>query len=92
MVKQTVLKELISEFEEIKKTKCKTLQEVIFFDGVLAIIEGKYLEKEKEQIKQAYLQGDEDGFYSTESQADYEIEGRSDYVSEKYFQSAYGQS
>jgi hypothetical protein len=92
MSKQTVLQELISEFEEIKKTKCKTLQEVIFFDGVLAIIEAKYLDKEKQQIKDAYLQGDEDGFHSTESQADYEIESRSDYVSEQYFQSVYGQS
>jgi hypothetical protein len=43
----TVIQELISEFEEIKKTKCKTLQEVIFFNGVLSIIEGKYLKKEQ---------------------------------------------
>ena len=50
----TVIQELISEFEEIKKTKCKTLQEVIFFDGVLAIIEGKYLKKEQEQDKNKY--------------------------------------
>lgn len=50
----TAVQELISEFEEIKKTKCKTLQEVMFFDGVLAIIEGKYLEKEKQQIIDAY--------------------------------------
>jgi folate-dependent tRNA-U54 methylase TrmFO/GidA len=92
MSKQTVLQELISEFEEIKKTKCKTLQEVIFFDGVLAIIEAKYLDKEKQQIKDAYSQGDEDGFHSTESQSDYEIEGRSGYLSEQYFQSVYGQS
>ena len=47
---KTAIQELISEFENIKETKCKTLQEVIFFDGVLAIIEGKYIEKEKEQI------------------------------------------
>jgi len=50
MSRPTVLQELISEFEEIKKTKCNTLQEVIFFDGVLAIIEGKYLAKEREQL------------------------------------------
>ena len=50
------------------------------------------LEKEKSQIKDAYLQGDEDGFHSTESQSDYEIEGRSDYVSEQYFNSIYGAS
>ena len=47
------------------------------------------LEKEKQQIKDAYIQGDEDGFHSTESQADYEIEGRSDYLSEKYFNSIF---
>ena len=47
---------------------------------------------ERQQIKDAYLQGDEDGFHSTESQFDYEIEGRSDYVSEQYFNSVYGQS
>jgi len=47
---KTVLQELIKEFETIKETKCKTLQEVVFFDSVLAIIEGKYLEKEKAQL------------------------------------------
>jgi hypothetical protein len=54
----TVIQELISEFEEIKKTKCKTLQEVIFFDGVLAIIEGKYLKKEQEQEKNKFSEED----------------------------------
>jgi hypothetical protein len=60
----TVIQELISEFEEIKKTKCKTLQEVIFFNGVLSIIEGKYLKKEQdknkyseEDLKEAFYQG-----------------------------------
>ena len=52
----------------------------------------KAIEMEKQQIKDAYSQGDEDGFHSTEGQADYEIEGRSDYLSEQYFQSVYGQS
>ena len=47
------------------------------------------LEKEKQQIKEAYIQGDEDGFHSIESQSDYEIEGRSDYVAEKYFNSIF---
>lgn len=47
------MQELIEEFEIIKTTKCKTLQEMIFFDGILAIIESKYLEKEKEQIIEA---------------------------------------
>jgi uncharacterized protein YfbU (UPF0304 family) len=57
----TTLQELIKEFEDIKQTKCKTLQEVMFFDGVLAIIEGKYIEKEKEQIIQAFLKGKFEG-------------------------------
>lgn len=47
---QTTIQELIKELEGIKETKCKTLQEVVFFDGVLAIIEGKYLEKEKNNL------------------------------------------
>lgn len=54
MSKQTAIQQMISEFEEIKKTKCKTLQELMFFDGVLAIIEAKYLEMEKQNIIDAY--------------------------------------
>ena len=54
---KTAMQELIEEFEIIKTTKCKTLQEMIFFDGILAIIESKYLEKEKEQIINAYTNG-----------------------------------
>lgn len=53
------MQEMIEEFEIIKTTKCKTLQEMIFFDGVLAIIESKYLEKEKEQIQKAFSDGQE---------------------------------
>lgn len=49
------MQELIEEFEIIKTTKCKTLQEMIFFDGILAIIESKYLEKEKEQMLNFYM-------------------------------------
>lgn len=64
------------------------------FDASIKVSEicseiNKLLEKEKQQIKDAYLQGDEDGFHSTESMADYEIECRSDYVSEKYYTSVY---
>lgn len=58
---KTAMQELINEFENIKQTKCKTLQEVIFFDGVLSIIESKYLEKEKQQIMDAFIAGDERG-------------------------------
>ena len=57
----TVLQELIKEFEEIKKTNCKTMQEMMFFDGVLAIIEGEYIEKEREQIIQSFLKGKFEG-------------------------------
>jgi hypothetical protein len=53
----TTIKELIKEFENIKLTKCKTIQEMMFFDGVLAIIEGKYIEKEKEQMITCFLSG-----------------------------------
>lgn len=47
---KTMLQELVSELTEIKETKCKTIIEMFFFDGVLSIIESKYLEKEEIQI------------------------------------------
>ena len=50
---KTALTQLIEEFTLIKTTKCKSLQEVMFFDGVLAIIEAKYLPIEKQQIVDA---------------------------------------
>ena len=53
--KQTAMQRLISELEDIKQTKCKTLQEVVFFDGVLAIIESKYLPEERKEIETAKL-------------------------------------
>jgi hypothetical protein len=43
------------------------------------------LEKERQQIIDAYIQGDEDGYHSIVSQSDYEIEGRSEYLGEKYY-------
>jgi len=48
---KTVIQELISEFETIQEKHCKTLQERIFFDGVISIIEAKYIEKERQQIE-----------------------------------------
>ena len=73
----TTVQELISEFEEIKKTKCKTVQEVMFFDGVLAIIEGKYLEKEKQQII--------DACYFGSQNLPYEVKDKSEqYYNEKF--------
>lgn len=71
---KTVIQELIEELENIKNTKCKTLQEMIFFDGVLAIIESKYLEKEKNQIINAYnqdLYGSINGNHKFNDGADY---------------------
>lgn len=47
------------------------------------------LEKERQQIEEAYKQGDEDGFHSTESVSDYEIEGPSDYLASNYFNQTY---
>lgn len=57
---KTAIRELISEFEAIKKT-CNTVQETFFFDGVLAIIESKYLDKEKQIIINAFNQGYREG-------------------------------
>ncbi len=49
---KSLLQELIEELEVFKNTRCKSMQEVIFFDGVLAIIESKYLQREYEQASQ----------------------------------------
>ena len=43
------------------------------------------LQMEREQIEEAYKQGDEDGYHSTESQSDYEAEGRSKCIAEQYY-------
>lgn len=52
---KTAIQELISKLEEIKNTNCKTLHEVVFFDGVLAVIEAEnYIQKEKQQIVNAF--------------------------------------
>lgn len=47
------------------------------------------LQMEREQIEEAYKQGDEDGFHSTESQSDYELEGRSSYLASQYYTQTY---
>jgi hypothetical protein len=87
MSKQTVLQELRFFVSDGLNDYDESIKVSEIWDKI-----NQLLEKEKQQIKDAYSQGDEDGFHSTESQADYEIEGRSDYVSEQYFQSVYGQS
>ena len=49
--------------------------------------------KEERLLKDAYIQGNEDGFHSTESMSDYEVEGRDEYYAEKYIRDIfYGQS
>jgi hypothetical protein len=70
---KTAMQELVEQLEFIKLNKTKNLHEVMFFDGVLAIIDaGKYLEKEKEQIMDSYLQGSfDDGPNITNSEQYY---------------------
>jgi L-rhamnose isomerase len=58
MENKTPMQELIEQLKTIKNNNCKTISEVIFFDGILAVIEaGKYLEKEKQVIEDTYYQG-----------------------------------
>lgn len=45
--------------------------------------------KEERLLKDAYIQGNEDGFHSIESQSDYEIEGRNEYYAENYIKSVF---
>jgi len=45
--------------------------------------------KEERFLKDAYIQGNEDGFHSTESQSDYETEGRDEYYAEKYIRDVF---
>lgn len=63
--KQTAMQELIAEFTDTQRNKCKTAQEVLFFDGVLAIIETKYLSKERKQIEEAAFEGVKIGVYNS---------------------------
>ncbi len=46
--------------------------------------------KEERLLKDAYIQGNEDGFHSIESQSDYEIEGRDEYYAENYIKNVFG--
>ena len=77
IMEKTAIQQLISECENIKNTQCKTLQEVVFFDAILVVIESKYLAIEKEQIKEAYDAGRIDGDWPSS-------------VSEKYYIETYG--
>ena len=71
---KTAIEQLIAECEDIKKTKCKTFQEVVFFDAILVVIESKYLAIEKEQIKEAYKTGTIDGDWPSSIPEQYYIE------------------
>jgi len=56
--KKTAVQQLIDMLIDTKETKCNHLHEIIFFDGVLALIEaGEFLEIEKSQIIKAYENG-----------------------------------
>lgn len=55
---RTVLQELKEKFEFIQRNNCKKLHEVMFFDGVLAIIDAEFIDKEKKQIIDAYNSGE----------------------------------
>jgi hypothetical protein len=55
---KTAMQEFIEKLEFIKLNKTKNLHDVMFFDGVLAIIDAeKYLEKEKEHLMMAFNDG-----------------------------------
>lgn len=47
---KTVVQQIIEKFEQIQKNDCKTLAEVVFFDGVLAILQSVYLDIERDQL------------------------------------------
>lgn len=55
---KTAIEQVIETLEHIKNNKCKHVYEVVFFDGVLAVIEaGGFLECEKQQLIDSYKSG-----------------------------------
>lgn len=61
---KTAMQELLEKLKYTKLNSCKHLHEFVFFDGVLAIIEGGgFLEKEKQQIIDAYHINPEKSIY-----------------------------
>ena len=87
MSKLTALKELEKFIEN---------QEYNFLNRELLDFANKLKEKvqilqtkEERLLKDAYIQGNEDGFHSTESQSDYETEGRDEYYAEKYIRDVF---
>jgi len=62
MSKKTAVQQIIEALEDTKNTKCTRLHEVIFFDGVLAIIEaGGFLQTERQQIIEAVYETNRTG-------------------------------
>ena len=88
---KTAMQNHIADMKKIQEmVKSKNLDkdlEVTILESIEGCIENaeSFLETEKQLLKNAYLQGDEYGFYSTESRSDYETESRSEHISEKYF-------
>ncbi len=71
-MEKTAVRQIIETLEEIKRTKCTTLKEAIFFDGVLAVIEGGGFEKiEREQIIKAFWKGDNTDCTSEQNSYDF---------------------
>jgi hypothetical protein len=55
---KTAMQELIEKLKFRKENNCNKLSDVLFFDGILAIIEVEnYLEKEKQQIINSHSKG-----------------------------------
>jgi len=44
----TPMMELIEQLETIKEKDCNTFTEVVFFDGIISLINAKFLPKEKQ--------------------------------------------
>jgi hypothetical protein len=80
--KQTAVQWLANEI-----LKLEGIQDVAIPDNLFQIAS----QLEREQIEEAYMQGDEDGFHSTESQYDYEAEGRSKHLAEQYYTQTFNQ-
>jgi uncharacterized membrane protein len=79
---------------EKKQTAVQWLMQELrkpYADKYITDIYSKALQMEREQIEEAYMQGDEDGFHSTESQYDYEAEGRSKHLAEQYYTQTFNQ-
>jgi len=64
----TPMMELIEELKTIKENNCKTFTEVVFFDGIISLIDAKYLPKQKQVMETIFL----DGCSSWDSETEFE--------------------